>query len=135
MHPLLTLWYWLNPNPVPFQPAMDRVLLMIFIVLLVAGIVVWMLRLRGGYGKEVKKAFSRLANHLSWTGIVGLVLWAISYERVPWLSVRVLFLLWLVWFVIGLWFVFRYVWWGIPAQQARRSEREEQQKWLPKKKK
>lgn len=135
MSPLFTLWYWFNPNPLPVQANIERALLVVFVGLLIAGIAVWLLRLRGGYSKEMKKAFARLASHLSWTGLAGLALWAVTYERVPWLSARILFVCWALWFVIGMWFVFRYIWWGVPAAQARRKEREEQQKWLPKKKK
>lgn len=110
-------------------------MLIIFCVLFVAGIVVWMLRLRGGYDKPVKRALSRLATHLGWTGIVGLGLWFLAYQQVPWLSMRAGFLMWAVWFVLGFWFIGRYVWKEIPEREARQKAQAEERKWLPKRKK
>jgi hypothetical protein len=48
---------------------------------------------------------------------------------------RVAFLAWGVWFLVGLWMIIHYVWKEIPAAQAQNRERAEQQKWLPKRKK
>jgi len=135
MPPLLTLSFWFGLYPPPLLPVVERIMLIVFCVLFVAGIVVWMLRLRGGYDKPVKRALSRLATHLGWTGIIGLGLWFLTYERVPWLSMRAGFLVWLIWFVLGFWFIGKYVWKEIPALEERQKARAEERKWLPKRKK
>lgn len=134
MTPLLTLGYWFSLTPAPFAPWAERALLAIFAAFFIAGIVVWMIQMRSGYGKFVKRALGRAASLLSWTGLVGLFLWICAYEGVPLLSMRVVYLLWLAWVGIGAWFIIRYVWVEIPAMEARNRERMEREKWLPKKK-
>lgn len=135
MHPLITPAFWFGLYPAPLSPAAERIILVFFGILLVAGVVLWMLRLRGGHSKPVRRAISRLAAHLGWTGVVGLGLWFLAYERIPWLSIRAGFLLWGIWFVLGFWCIGRYVWKEIPALEARQKTQSEERKWLPKRKK
>ncbi|MEN9558160.1 MAG: hypothetical protein RL141_529 [Candidatus Parcubacteria bacterium] len=135
MHPLLTFSYWFSLQPAPFQPGIERALLVLFGIFFAAGIIVWVMQLRGGYDKLMKKAIGRLATHLGWTGFVGLCLWAMEYERVPLLRMRVLYILWGVWVLVGLWFIVRYVWKEIPVLEAQKRERTAQSKWLPTSKK
>lgn len=135
MPPLLTLSYWFAFYPPPLMPVVERIMLIVFCALFIAGIVVWVMRLRGGYSKPVKRALSRLATHLGWTGIVGLGLWFVSYERVPGLSMRIGLLAWVAWFVVGAWLIGRYIWKDIPALEERQKAQAEERKWLPKRKK
>lgn len=134
MHPLLTPSYWFALSPPPFLPWAERFLLVAFGALFLVGIVAWIMERKGGYAKTVKRALGRAATHLGWTGFIGLLLLAFSYEHVSLLSMRALYVAWLAWFLIGAWFLVRYVWVDIPAQEARRRERAEQEKWLPKRK-
>ncbi len=134
MHPLFTPAYWFSLSPQPFQPWAERFLLVAFGALFLAGIITWIIELKGGHSKPVKRALGRAASHLSWTGLVGLLLWAFSYEHVSLLSMRAFYLAWLAWFALGAWYIFRYVWVEIPSQEARHRERTEREKWLPKRK-
>jgi hypothetical protein len=108
MPPLLTLGYWFALAPVPFSPMVERALLVVFTVFFVAGIVVWVMELRAGFSKFMKRALARAATLLGWSGLVGLLLWSFSYERIPLLSMRFFYILWLGWVVAGAWFIFRY---------------------------
>ena len=134
MHPLLTLGYWFSLNPTPFAPWAERALLVIFSVFLVAGIAVVIIKRRGKYEKPTRHAFDRVASLLSWMGLVGLLLWACAYERIPMLSMRALYVAWLAWVLVWAWFIVRYVWKEIPALEVRNRERMEREKWLPKRK-
>jgi hypothetical protein len=134
MSPLLSLGYWFSLTPPPFQPWVERALLIGFGVFFVAGIAVWIIQMRGKQSKYLKRALGRAASLLAWTGLVGLFLWLCAYEGVPLLTMRILYVLWLVWVLIWGWFIVRYVWVEIPALEARGKEREEREKWLPKRK-
>jgi hypothetical protein len=134
MHPLLTLRYWFSLNPLPFAPWVERALLVGFGVFVVAGIVVVVWKRKGKYEKSVRHAMDRVSALLIWTGIVGLLLWACDYERIPLLSMRAFYVAWLAW--VGVWasLIAKYVWKDIPALEARNRERMEREKWLPKRK-
>lgn len=134
MSPLLTPAYWFTLSPMPFMPGVQRALLILFAGLFVAGLIVWVVELRAHTSKLMKRALGRTATHLGWTGIVGMLLWAFDYERLPLLSMRAFYLAWGIWLIIGVCFIVRYVWIEIPALEARNRERVEREKWLPKKK-
>lgn len=116
------------------MPGVQRALLILFAGLFVAGLIVWVVELRAHTSKLMKRALGRTATHLGWTGIVGMLLWAFDYERLPLLSMRAFYLAWGIWLIIGVCFIVRYVWIEIPALEARNRERVEREKWLPKKK-
>ncbi len=134
MQPLLTLRYWFTLNPAPFLPWAERFMLVAFGAFVVFGIVAWMAELKGRFSKPIKRAFERAASLLAWNGVLGLLLWAFSYERIPVLSMRFFYVLWLAWVLWGFWRIYRYVWVEIPAQESRARERAEREKWLPRRK-
>jgi hypothetical protein len=117
------------------MPGVQRALMIAFAGLFVAGLVVWIIEMRSHMSKWTKRAMGKAAAHLGWTGIVGLLLWMFTYERLPVLSMRFFYILWAVWFVLGAVFVVRFVWVKIPELEARNKERMEREKWLPKSKK
>jgi|WetSurMetagenome_2_1015567.scaffolds.fasta_scaffold534768_2 hypothetical protein len=134
MHPLLTLKYWFALNPTPFLPWADRALLVLFGAFTVFGIITWIVEIKGGWNKSVKRALDRAASLLIWSGIVGLLLWSFSYERVPILSMRVFYLPWVAWIGYGAWSIWHYLWVEVPAKEELHREQIERNKWLPKSK-
>ncbi|MBU1348533.1 hypothetical protein KJ781_00475 [Patescibacteria group bacterium] len=130
--PLLQLSYWFDSLPPPFLPVIDRSLLAVFGILLVAGIIARIVASRHGWEKMTKRLVARSGGMLTTLGAFGLVLYALSYERVPVLSSRLGYLLWvglLGWYV---WKTYRFIRVEIPSVQKRREEREQLEKWLPK---
>jgi hypothetical protein len=134
MSPLLTLGYWFSLTPAPFMPWVERALLIGFGAFFIGGIMVWVIQMRGGQGKYVKRALGRAASLLAWTGLVGLFLWAAEYEQIPFLTIRFVYIVWLAWVIAWAWFIVRYMWVEVPALEARNKERTEREKWLPKRK-
>lgn len=135
MHPMLSLDYWFSIRPIPFTPAVERGLLVFFAVFAVVGIAAYLVPLKRGFSKPAKRALSRFASLLTWSGITGLILWTFSYQQVPALSMRFLFVLWLIWPIWGFYAIYRYLWVELPKKEKMREERIEREKWLPKKKK
>lgn len=132
MQSLLTPQYWFSLSPTPFQPWAERFLLVIFGAFVVFGILTWIFELKGRFDKPMKRALERAASLLVWSGVVGFLLWSFSYERIPILSMRFFFLLWLAWVLWGFWRIYRYVWIEIPERARRERARAEREKWLPK---
>ncbi|MBD3251842.1 hypothetical protein GF380_05340 [Candidatus Uhrbacteria bacterium] len=135
MQELLTFGYWFSVRAIPFTPVMERVLLVFFGVFVVAGIASYLFLMKRGLTKITKRALSKFAGLLTWTGLVGLLLWFFTYQNVPVFSMRIFYIGWLVWVGLGFYSIYRYLWVTVPAQQKLQEERSEREKWLPKKKK
>lgn len=134
MQSLFTLSFWFNLHAVPFVPVMERVLIVIFSVLVVSGIACAYAARMKHAGKEWKRALGRLSSHLVWTGLIGMLLWFFNERWVPILSMRFFFVIWAAWFLWGWYPVYRYLWVEVPEQMKMQQERVEREKWLPKKK-
>lgn len=134
MTPLLTLGYWFSPTPPPFIPFVDASLLVIFAACIVVGIVAHVIRMKSGMDKLSRRAIGRAGTRLISMGFVGLVLYAFSYERVPFLMMRIFFLVWTVVFVVLAYRVYRYAFVEIPKIKESHEERDRLARWLPRKK-
>lgn len=132
--PLLTLSYWFATRPAPFHPLVEQGLLAFFSVILIAGIVAGILPLKAGLSKKTKRMCYRFASLFISTGIAGVLLWVFSSQEISILSMRFLFIAWFIWLAIGLYGIYRYLWIEVPERERLAKEREEREKWLPKRK-
>jgi Ca2+/Na+ antiporter len=130
--PLLRFSYWFNASPPPFAPVVDIALPIFFAVLLVAGIAAGIVAPRRKWEKMTRRLVERCGYMLTVLGVFGLVLYALSFERVPVLSARLGFLVWAGFVVYYAWQTYRFVRVEMPAVQKRREERERLEKWMPK---
>jgi len=128
---LLTLSYWFGIHPSPFLPLVSRALLIAFAVWTVAGIAASLVRLKPGLEKTTRRILAKAATLFTWSGLTGLVLWAFEYERIPVLSMRIFYVVVLVWIVWGLWSIARYLRVELPAMRRMQSERAAAERWLP----
>lgn len=133
--PIFSLSFWLNPNPPQFLLWTDRFLLVLVVACTVVGIVTAVIRSRPGFDKWMRRGLSKIAALMITMGLAGLLLYAFSYERIPYLSMRVWWIAWLLIVAVWVWFVARYFRIDIPAARKQRIEREQFEKWLPKNKK
>jgi hypothetical protein len=130
--PLLRPAYWFSSNPPPLLPAIDRTIVVVFGIFLFVGIFGRIIALRHGWEKMMKRAIVRASHSLIVLGIFGLVLYGLSFERVPVLSARFGYILWFGLFVWYAWRIFKFVYREIPAIEKKRAEREAMDKWIPK---
>ncbi len=114
------------------MPVVERSLLVLFCVFLLAGIIVRLLVWRAGWDKLMKKALRRAASALTVLGVVGLLLYVFSYERIYVLSMRFGYAIWFALFAWYVWRLLLLVRVEIPAVERSHREREEKNKWLPK---
>lgn len=133
--PLLTLSFWFNPNPPPFLPVYNIVVIAVIAACLVSGIVAYALpRL-----KTMDKLDRQIAQRLGFLwiafGLVALLLYGIAYERVMYLSMRIFWVPLIVWAGWQKWKIYQFIFQTVPAVRKAREEKEQYEKWLPKKKK
>ncbi|MBI4138552.1 hypothetical protein HY479_00170 [Candidatus Uhrbacteria bacterium] len=130
--PLLRPSYWFNPTPPPFVPTVERGLLVVFGAFVFIGILGRIVTLRPGWEKFSKRLVIRSADTLAVFGAFGLLLLGLAYERIPVLGARGWYLVWAAWFAWEIWKISRYALVEIPELERKRTEREAQEKWLPK---
>ncbi len=130
--PILTLPYWFMPSPPPFMPLMEKVIPGVFIALVVLGVAAQMARTRRHAGKAVKRLLGRAATTTIVAGLIGLVLYAFYIEQIPYLMMRVWYLVLFLWFVWMAWRIYRYATVDLPEITEREKEYHAFTKWLPK---
>ncbi len=132
--PLLRPGYWFSTTAIPFLPIIDKLVLIFLLGLVISGIGCFVYAKYGkGLAKYLKRLLRRYANLLTTAGGVGLLLYAFTWQRVPFLSMRFFFVLWAVLFGYWLWTIIRFQWKELPAKRKLREEQMERNKWLPKK--
>lgn len=132
--PLLTPGYWFNPSPGPLMPAVEWAVLAFFSLVTAAGIAAHIYNKRCGWEKLKRRALVRAGNAAITMGLIGLLLYAFYYERTLVLSMRFLYVVWLIGAGYWAWSIYRYAAVTIPAIHKKHAEREQFEKWLPKKK-
>jgi len=131
---LLTPGYWFAPLPTPLMPPAHWALLVCFALLSASGIVLLVVLRRVSWDKLKRRIFGRVATALVTMGLVGLLLRGLDYEKVYLLSMRAFYLVWAACALAWAWSIYRYATKTVPAIRAKQSEREQFEKWLPKKK-
>jgi hypothetical protein len=135
MSSLLNLSYWFSLRPIPFVPAMERGLIIGFGIIFLLGVGAFLLLLKHGKTKTQKRIIQRFANTLTWIGILGALLWSFTYEGVMIFSMRFFFIPLAVWFCWDLVWLYRFLRIEVPRREQMMREREQKNKWLPKRKK
>lgn len=134
--PLFRLSFWFNISMVPFMPWLERSLPIVLAALTAAGVGMLLFsRVGKGLEKSRRRFWRQAGSSGLLAGLTGLLLYAFHWQRVPVLSMRVLWAFWAGGY--GYWF---YAIWKehfktLPAERAKQAEREVYEKWLPKPKK
>lgn len=133
---LLTLNYWFRLYPLPLMPVVAKGLLFGMLAILCLGIgILLYARLAKGLTKPTRLATRLLGNSVLWAGIVGLYVYAMTWQVVPMLGMRIWFV---VWFLLFAWLIaraLRRLMKDVPASQEADRARSSYEKWLPKPKK
>jgi amino acid transporter len=126
--------YWItHQHPVP--EAWQLGLTIFFAVIVVIGLIGTILSFIKLFKKPFRHLFSRLGAW-GWTmGLLGLALLFFSVERIAFISARMFYLFWLAIAIWWLVFLIRYAIKDIPRNIDFQKQKEESEKYLPKKKK
>lgn len=133
--PLLTLGFWFNPIALPFLPLVGRIILVLMALSVVIGLACWAVARYGTTEREMKRFLRRMSALSLWAGIVGFVLYALNWQGVPVLSMRIFWLAWLGAFGYWKYVIMRDYVVEMPKRKAAQAERSAYEKWLPKPKK
>ncbi len=128
MENLLSLKFWFDLRPDSLLPSSERIFVSIIFVLIVGFVVFWFL-------KKKKKGlytpfFDKLYNFSAINAFIGLIIWFLNYELIPFLSARFWFLLWGASMVIWLVFIFKDLK-KVPARKKELEEEKEFKRYIP----
>ncbi len=101
---LLSLKFWFDLRPGSLLPGSQRIFVGVLFVLVVCFLAFWFL-------KTKKKGlyipfFNKLHLFSAVNAFVGLIIWFLNYELIPFLSARFWFLLWGISMIVWLIFIF-----------------------------
>lgn len=138
--PLFRLSFWFGIQPVPFSLWIDRFILAVMFALLAASVACYVVanlaQSKGAWQErfdhDARRVLRRGAQCLFWASIVGFVLYGMTWQSIPVLSMRVLFVFWAAGFGWWGWQIVRYAWRELPLLRTRLAERAAYEKWLPK---
>ncbi|MFA4955118.1 MAG: hypothetical protein WC641_07465 [Patescibacteria group bacterium] len=129
---LLTPLYWFKTTPPPLMAVAQKGVLIFFAACVVAGVIIYLMRLKKNLDKFSRRGMARIGTALLTMGGFGLALLFFEFERIPVLTMRALYLVWLI---LAAWWgysIFRYITVKIPEIRKQREDRENFNKWLPK---
>ena len=132
---LFSLDFWFQNPPPPLTPFFERGLFAFFGIMLIVGAIV---RIMASYKKEDKlvlEIFNRAGSLLVTMGGLGLVLYLFSYERIPFLGIRMWFIVWgiglLAWVGTSVFYACK----TVPCLRRQAVAKEERMKYFPRGKK
>ena len=130
--PLLTALYWLNPLPPRFDPWAEGLILGVFFIMTVAGVTAYVYRSRASLERPLKRAADEIATLLIFTGVAGIILFTFSFEQIPYLSMRIWYIVWAGWVMVWGHMVYQYIGIELPQIREEKQKRADYFKWHPK---
>jgi len=132
---IFDLNYIFLTNPAPLHPLQRGIAIVVFGGLIIVAIAFVFRAHRKDIDNVAKRVATKISTFAFTTGLIGLVLFLLRQTRVYFFSRRFFFLLWLVALIIWLVFLLKYIFKKAPEARQTLTERQEFEKYLPKKKK
>ena len=132
---LFDLQYIFTVNPAPLQPLQRGIAIAVFGLLIIIAIIAVIWSHKKQIDRVTKKVTLKSSTFAFTLGLIGWVLFFLRQARVYFFSRRFFFLFWLIATIIWLVYLLKYIFKKAPAQRQTLTERQEFEKYLPKKKK
>jgi Na+/glutamate symporter len=129
MNTLLSLSFWLKLRPGLLSPFVFRGLI-VFLTALLAGIIIFHLLKQQKTAGLYRKIWVSLGNFCLGNFIIGLFLLFFAFEQLPFLAMRLWFLLWIIGMILWLLFIIKQMS-KIPDIKKEKAEKDEFQKYIP----
>ncbi|MBU1131551.1 hypothetical protein KJ840_05475 [Patescibacteria group bacterium] len=132
MNKFLNFSFWLDAKPLPFMPVFYWLALGVCLGAIILGVISSVLRSKKFKdNKLAKKVWQKIGNWSYSFGGAGLVLIFLKQQRVPYLGMRVWFVLWLLAFFVWLLFILKYIFIKVPKIKKEQKKKKEFEKYLP----
>lgn len=130
--PLLKLSYWFDRRPPAIEQNFQTFFFYFFGAMLVLALVINVLvRKKKKEDPWVAQGFQKISSWCLSMGISGLALIFFSFERLPVLSMRFLFILWIIGAIVWAVFIIKFFVKKIPAEKRKIKEHQTLKKYIP----
>ncbi len=129
MSTLLSLQYWVNMRPGSLSGLAMQAFLIFVIALVALGFVTFLLKKKKSAGLY-KKVWQRLNSFSIGNTVIGIIIMFFTYEQLPFLSMRLWLLLWLVGMAVWLGFIVKSLL-QVPILKEQLAKEQEYQKYIP----
>jgi uncharacterized membrane protein len=127
--------YWFTLRPAQVGGLSGNILFGIFVLMFVLGIVARIVSSNKTTDRYVRDFGYRIGTLLITMGILGILLYFFSFERIRLFGSRFLYGFWVIGFFVWCFFLVRFARRTIPQKRVHDREREERRKYLPSRKK
>lgn len=132
IRPLVSLSFWFDRDPSPLLIASSRLLFAILAIIFTLGVIVRVVATRRTEDRFTLELFRRLGTLCLTMGVIGLVFFFFTYQGIPFLGMRLWFLLWGIGLLVWLGGIMHWVKKVVPAERANIAKRALREKYLPK---
>lgn len=129
--PLIDWSFWFDLTPIRMAPAFEAMFFGLFALAVIAGSIVRMVVRNGSYEKYRGEFLKRIANICSYTGLVGLIWFFLTFEEIQFFGSRFWFLVILIGAAFAVFRVIRFAKKDVPVFQHREQSRADVNKYLP----
>ncbi|MBI5369649.1 hypothetical protein HZA85_00435 [Candidatus Uhrbacteria bacterium] len=126
--------YWFSLRPALVGGLTGNIIFSAFVILFVLGIVSRIVAKQKSQERFVRDLGARAGSLLATMGLLGVLLYFFSFERIPMLGARFWYLFWVIGAIVWIIFLVRYARVTLPQRQQRDQERAQLRRYLPTKK-
>lgn len=127
--------YWLTLDPPVVSGLGGNLLFGAFVLFFIFGVIARVVAANRTHDPYVQKIGQRVGVFLVVMGLLGVILFFFSYERVQLFGARFWYPAWMMGVLVWIWFILRFIKRDIPFMRAQEQERKFVSKYLPSKKK
>lgn len=131
LQPLIDPGFWFSMFPGTLSPVFEKVFFLLFAIMMIVGAVVRITARHRVEDRHMLRTFGKIGKMFIVMGILGMVWFFFTFEGTYFLGARFWFLLWTAGLIAWIVAIVRYVRVTIPAEKAEKKNREEFNKYLP----
>ena len=128
---MFQLSFWTSLFPHALSPAFETVFFLLFALMMIVGAVVRIVARHRVDDRSLLRTAGKVGKMLIIMGLLGMAWFFFTFEETYFFGARFWFLIWSVGLVVWIATIVRYVRVTIPAEKARNKNREEFNKYLP----
>ncbi len=127
--------FWFDLSPPALAASSEQALFIIFCAMIIFGTAFRIVAKSKKEDRYLKKSTFKVAHLLLWMGVLGMILYFFSYEKVYFLGARFWFIIWLAGIIFWAYKIWKYSAKTVPELKEKNEALAEENKYLPRKRK
>jgi len=123
--------FYFDTYPAAIHPLTFYIITGLFLLIFVLGLICAFFISKKKVDGITKKIYEKIANWGLWSGIIGLFILFLKYQRAPYLGMRVWSLLWILFTLVWLILIIKFYLKDVPKLKKQREQKKQFNKYLP----